>query len=195
MRLAPIPPAELSMEQKPLYHTLRAGIQKQFSSFKAVREDGALLGPFNPWLHEPHVGKAVWALTESLASRSVLPDEARQIAILVTGARFKAAFEIYAHVHVAREKQLAASKLATIVAGQRPHDLDEAEAAAFDVTYALGAGGVLPRATYERAHDAFGPHGVAELIYLVGLYAMVCTTLNGFDVPVPEQQDGSAAGQ
>ena len=29
-------------------------------------------------------------------------------------------------------------------------------------------------------------HGIVELIYLAGLYCAVSVTLNGFDVPVPE---------
>jgi 4-carboxymuconolactone decarboxylase len=37
--------------------------------------------------------------------------------------------------------------------------------------------------------DAFGAEAAAELIYLVGLYCMVSTTLNGFDVPLPEGED------
>ncbi|GGC36646.1 hypothetical protein GCM10011504_13790 [Siccirubricoccus deserti] len=40
----------------------------------------------------------------------------------------------------------------------------------------------------------FGPHGAAELIYLVGLYALVSMTLNGFDVPVPEDAPVNIAG-
>lgn len=121
-----------------------------------------------------------------------MPEAARQVAILVTGACFRSTYELYAHVHVARGKGLAEGKVATIVAGQRPPDLTAEEGLAYDVATALNAGGVLPRIVYERAVAAFGPHGIAELIYLVGLYAMVCMTLNGFDVPVPEQQDGSS---
>ena len=37
-------------------------------------------------------------------------------------------------------------------------------------------------------HDTFGQHGTNEMIYLVGLYSMVSTTLNGFNVPVPERE-------
>ena len=192
MRLPPLAPARLSPEQKDLYETLRRGIAERFSGFEAVRGDGALLGPFNAWLHEPAIGRAVWGLTEAVADRAALPEAARQIAILVTGARFHAAYELYAHVHVARDEGLAADKVATIVAGQRPADLTPDEALAYDVAAALNAGGILPRLPYERARDAFGPHGVAELIHLVGLYAMVCITLNGFDVPIPEQRDPAA---
>jgi hypothetical protein len=46
---------------------------------------------------------------------------------------------------------------------------------------------VLPELTYRQAVDAFGESGAAELIYLVGLYCLVSCTLNGFDVPVPQE--------
>jgi hypothetical protein len=49
---------------------------------------------------------------------------------------------------------------------------------------------VLPELTYRAAIDAFGVHGAAELCYLVGLYCLVSVTLNGFDVPVPEPEEG-----
>jgi len=34
----------------------------------------------------------------------------------------------------------------------------------------------------------FGQHPTNEMIYLVGLYCLVSTTLNGFNVPVPERE-------
>jgi 4-carboxymuconolactone decarboxylase len=72
------------------------------------------------------------------------------------------------------------------VAGQRPNDLARDEAIAYDVASALVGHGVLPELTYCQAVQAFGEHGAAELIYLVGLYCLVSVTLNGFDIPVPE---------
>lgn len=188
MRLPPIPPSEFNDEQRDLYDTLRAGIAKQFQGFQTARADGALLGAFNPWLHEPRIGRAVWELTEAVSACGALPDNARQVAILATGARFKAAFELYAHVRIARDKGLAPDEIATITAGQRPADLSPDEAAVYDAATALNTGGVLPGPVYARIQTAFGPRGIAELIHLVGLYAMVCTTLNGFDVPIPGQQ-------
>jgi hypothetical protein len=186
MRLPLIPPAGLSAEQRPLYEDMREGIGKTFHGFAAIREDGALLGPWNPWIHEPHIGKPIWELTKVLSQQSKLPDSARQVAILVTGAHFRAAYEIYAHVAIAEHDKLPDAKLATIIAGQRPSDLTRDEAIAYDIAAALTSGGVLPELTYRAAVDAFGAHGAAELLYLVGLYCLVSVTLNGFDVPVPE---------
>jgi 4-carboxymuconolactone decarboxylase len=87
---------------------------------------------------------------------------------------------------LAERRGLSDEKIATVVAGQRPSDLARDEVIAYDVASALVGHGVLPELTYRQAVKAFGEHGAAELIYLVGLYCLVSVTLNGFDVPVPE---------
>jgi 4-carboxymuconolactone decarboxylase len=186
MRLPIIPPNKLSDEQKVLAADMKEGIAKSFQGFANVRDDGALLGPWNPWLSEPTFGKPVWELTKAMASNPSLPAAIREIAILVTGAHFKAAYELYAHVIAAERRGLSDEKLATIVAGQRPVDLTKQEAIAYDFASALVSGGVLPELTYRAAIEQFGQHSVAELSYLIGLYCMVSVTLNTFDVPVPE---------
>ncbi len=188
MRLPVILPADLSPEQKPLYEDMKAGISSNFSVFKTVREDGALIGPWNPWLHEPVIGKAVWELTKAMTAQASLPDPVRQVAILVVGAHFDAAYEIYAHIAVAERESMSKRRLATLVCGEKPDDLNEAESIAYDVTFALVNGGVLPEPAYALAVETFGQHGTNELIYLVGLYCMVSMTLNGFNVPVPERE-------
>jgi 4-carboxymuconolactone decarboxylase len=192
MRLPFIPPSDLSPEQRPLYEDMSDGIGRSFHGFAAIREDGALMGPWNPWLHAPRIGKPIWDLVKAISGQSDLPESARQVAILVTGAHFHAGYEIYAHVAVAEHDKLSDEKLATIIAGQRPPDLTREEAIAYDVAAALTAGGVLPELTYRAAVDAFGANGAVELCYLVGVYFLVSVTLNGFDVPVPEHAEGRA---
>lgn len=188
MRLPLIPPNELSPEQKDLYDSMRKGIASNFNAFKVEREDGALMGPWNPWLHEPGIGKAIWDLTLAMTANAVLPDNVRQIAILVVGARYNAAYELYAHVAVAEKAGMSAERLAALVADLKPVDLSKEENVAFDFSYALSRGGTLPEPLYRLAIATFGQHGTNELIYLVGLYALVSTTLNGFNVPAPERE-------
>ena len=188
MRLPLIAPADLTPEQRPLYDDMRKGIASNFNAFKVEREDGALMGPWNPWLHEPAIGKAIWDFTLAMTANAVLPDNVRQIAILVVGARYDAAYEIYAHIAVAEREGMPAERLATLVADLKPNDLSKDESVAFDVAYALSRGGVLPEPLYVLAVKTFGQHGANELIYLVGLYALVSVTLNGFNVPVPERE-------
>jgi 4-carboxymuconolactone decarboxylase len=188
MRLPLIAPAELKPEQKPLYEDMRKGIASNFNAFKTVREDGALMGPWNPWLHEPGIGTAIWGLTLAMTTNATLADNVRQIVILVVGARFDAAYEIYAHIAVAEREGMHPERLATLVADLKPNDLSPDESVAFDVAYKLVRGGVLPEPLYRLAVNTFGQHGTNEMIYLVGLYSLVSTTLNGFNVPVPERE-------
>jgi len=188
MRLPLIAPADLTPEQKPLYDDMRKGIASNFNAFKVEREDGALMGPWNPWLHEPAIGKAIWNLTLAMTAGAALADNVRQVVILVVGARFDAAYEIYAHIAVAEREKMKPERLATLVANLKPNDLAADESIGFDVAYALVRGGVLPEPLYRLAVATFGQHGCNELIYLVGLYSLVSTTLNGFNVPVPERE-------
>ena len=189
MRLPLLSPADLSAEQKPLYEDMKAGITSNFNNFVSVRaEDGALMGPWNPWLHEPKIGGAIWALTKAMTMEASIPDAARQVAILVVGAHFDAAYEIYAHVAMAAREGQMSERLSTMVSGSRPGDLSKEEGIAYDVTFALVNGGPLPRPCYDMAIEAFGQHGTNELIYLVGLYCLVSVTLNGFAVPLPEKE-------
>jgi 4-carboxymuconolactone decarboxylase len=114
-----------------------------------------------------------------------LPEVSRQIVILVVGAHFRAAYEIYAHSAVGRAAGISEAQIATITSGHRPLDLSEEAQTAFDVAAALLNGGVLTTPAYQRAIELFGQPGVNELIYLVGHYCFVSITLNGFDIPVP----------
>ena len=192
MRLPLIAPADLTDDQKPLYADMKKGIGSDFNAFITIAPEGtpqagALMGPWNPWLHEPRIGGAIWELTKAMTMEATLPDTVRQIAILVTGAHFDAAYEIYAHIAVAEKDEIDDGTLATLVSGSRPDGLSKQDGVGYDVAYALVNGGVLPEPVYRLAVSTFGQHGANELIYLVGLYSLVSMTLNGFNVPLPEK--------
>ncbi len=144
MRLPLIAPADLTDAQKPLYADMKQGIASNFSDFKTVADNGALMGPWNPWLHEPVIGKAVWDLTKAMSMQATLPDPARQVAILVTGAHFDAAYELYAHIAVAEREGMSASRLSELCANLKPADLDAQESVAYDVAFALVNGACCP---------------------------------------------------
>ena len=188
MRLPLIAPTDLTADQKPLYEDMKKGIASNFNAFKTITPEGALIGPWNAWLHEPVIGRAVWELTKAMTAQASLPDPIRQLVILVVGAHFDAAYELYAHIAVAEKEGTNAQRISTLCAGARPSDLTPEEACAYDVAYALTGGGVLPEPCYTLAVKTFGQHGANELIHLIGLYCMVSTTLNGFNVPVPERE-------
>jgi alkylhydroperoxidase family enzyme len=186
MRLPLLPPEALSPDQTPLYGAFRVQIDGGFTGFKSVREDGALLGPWSVWIHEPKVGEPIRVLLDAISGMKRLSDPVKQIAILAVGSRFKAAYEMYAHAAVGGRDGLSVDKLASVCAGQRPADLTREEATAFDVAMALLDGGVLAGATYDAARTELGQPALNELIQIIGLYAFVSITLNAYDVPTEE---------
>jgi 4-carboxymuconolactone decarboxylase len=186
MRLSLIPPDALSPEQKPLYDEMKAGIAAKYSNFTMMRSDGAILGPWSAWLHDPELGHALWDATQGMTHFRHLPEMVRQIVILSVGAHFGAAYEIYAHGAVASANGMSAQRLATIAAGLRPPDLSGEEGLGYDMATALLNGGVLAAPIWNQALAAFGEKGAREIVYLVGHYCFVSLTLNGFDIPVPD---------
>ena len=186
MRLPTLPPDQLTPEQRVLYDRNREQIAHGFTAFKAVREDGALLGPWGVFLHEPAVGQAHYDQIAAVTAMKRLAPSAKQVAILTVGARFKAGYELYAHAATAQDEGMDPAKIATLAAGGRPLDLTPEEACAYEVATALLDGGVLPGATYRAARDRLGHGALTELVLWVGTYAQVSITLNAFDVPSEE---------
>ena len=190
MRLPLLPPDSLSSTQKDLYDDMVDVIEKNFGELVARRADGALIGPFNGWLHFPQFGKPAWAFNRAMYEHSVLPGAIHQLVILVTAAKFGARYAIYGHEYFAQRAGLDEAKIATVVAGERPTDLTQDESVAYDMAAALNRGGPLPETTYRAALNTFGEGGVAEIVFLVGCFSMVAVTLNAFDASVPGREEG-----
>jgi alkylhydroperoxidase family enzyme len=164
-------------------------VKKDLGDIVASRKDGALIGPFNGWLHFPQFGKPAWAFNRAMYEHNVLPAEIGQLVILVTVAKFGARFAIYAHEKFARRAGLAEDKIATIVAGDQPAGLTHDERVAYDMAAAQNRGGPLPETTYQAALTTFGEQGLGKIVFLVGCFSMVGITLNAFDECVPGRDE------
>lgn len=145
MRLPPLPPPSLTAAQHDLYDD----IDGEFGDLVAHRSDGALIGPFNGWLHFPQFGSPAWSFNKSLWEHAQLPGSIHQLVILVTAAKFGARYAIYGHEYFAHRAGLSESKIATITAGERPADLSDDEGVAYDTAASLNRGGALPETPIE----------------------------------------------
>ena len=90
---------------------MRKGIEANFKGFTAIDDAGRLIGPSNPWLHFRKFRGPVWELVKAPSSSPKLPRPVREIAILVTGAHFHSAYQIYAHVPVAELRGITDEKI------------------------------------------------------------------------------------
>ena len=90
---------------------MRKGIEANFKGFTAIDDAGRLIGPSKPWLYFRKFRGPVWELVKAPSSSPKLPRPVREIAILVTGAHFHSAYQIYAHVLVAELRGITDEKI------------------------------------------------------------------------------------
>jgi hypothetical protein len=183
VRASLVPRSEIRPERKALYDAFSKRVSQRYSIFKTTRVDGALLGPWAVWLQVPKTGEAIRQLIETIEAMPGLKTSTVQAIILATGARFNAAYELYAHSSVAATMGLSDSQIATLSVGGSPTDLDEEAKLAIEVTHGLLRGGVLPGPLFKRAINVLGQDGFDHLIYIVSQYCLVSICLNAYDVP------------
>jgi 4-carboxymuconolactone decarboxylase len=185
MRLPSIPASEINDHQRQLYDALIDHVRENFSGIATTADDGALLGPWGVWIQVPDIGSAMLKLIKAIGALPGLSARARQVAILVTAAKFNAAYEIYAHNAIAKDDGLSDAQIATLLAGARPDDLGEDETIAADIALALLRGGPLPEPLYTAGRTLMGQDGLNGLIFTVAQYSLVGVMLNGYAVPAP----------
>lgn len=181
MRLPPLPPENLTAEQRLLYDDICEFVDANFGDLVARRADGALIGPFNGWLHHPQFGVPAWRFNRALWEHQVLPATVHQLVILVTAARVGAPYEVRGHEYFALRAGLPEDTIAAVAAGDRPPTLTRDEGIAYATAAVLIRGRPLPDSTYRAALAAFGESGVAEIAFLVACFTMVGVGLNAFD--------------
>ena len=189
MRLPMLPPASLSPDQQSVYDDMVDVIEENFGELVARRSDGALIGPFNAWLHFPQFGKPAWAFNRAMWEHSVLPAAIHQLVILVTAAKFGARYEIYGHEYFAGRAGLADQKIASIVAGERPEDLTHEERVAYDMAAALNRGRPLPETptALSSAPSESRPSPKSSFSSAASRFGV---TLNAFDASAPGREEG-----
>ena len=180
-RLTPVRPEAMTDDQQTLYDAILGG--KRGPGMRG--EDGALIGPFNAMLLNPHVGDRVQRLGEALRFDISLPRNVIEVATLVVGSHWRAQFEWWAHERLAKQAGVSEAVIAAIKHGERPDFSNDDEAGAYDAASELYRTQRLTDASYAKAVQRFGEPGVFELIALVGYYSLVSLLLNGFDVPLP----------
>jgi 4-carboxymuconolactone decarboxylase len=162
-----------------------------------VNEQGGLVGPFNAFVHAPHVGRRLGSLGQVLRFGTSIERRLSEIAIITVGARWKAEFEWWAHARMAREHGVADAAVDAIGRGQDPGFEAEDERAVYSVARQLAVTGQLDQEAYDAARRLLGDAGMVELVSLCGYYTLISFLLNAFAVPLPPGAAsawGSAAG-
>ncbi|HEB88130.1 MAG TPA: hypothetical protein ENI85_01025 [Deltaproteobacteria bacterium] len=185
-RIAPLRPDELDRGARRLYEAVLASPRGQGAVRRIVlREDGTLTGPFDAWLRTPVVGEHLERAGMALRTDTVLPADAREIAVLVVARAWGAGFEWAVHGIAARRAGVPEAVIEAIGRGRRPALEDPACQAAHDVASELVSRRRLSDPTFARAKAALGERALVEVVTQVGFYQMVSGLLESFRPPAP----------
>jgi 4-carboxymuconolactone decarboxylase len=188
-RLPLAEPAALTDEQRALFDRMMARIVPwaDEAGFQSTAPDGRLIGPFNPALLNPAVTTSMLDLSFAEQTHTSLSDRVREVVVLAVGAVWRADYEVYAHVALARTAGLSEQAARMIAAGQEPDELSEPETIAQRITMALSVAHRVDDTLYRQAEDAYGAQGLVDIAFLIGIYHVVCAVLTVFSIPAPGQ--------
>lgn len=147
---------------------------------------GDLVGPFLPLFHSPELSQHVQRLGAYIRFESALPEDLKELAILVTARHWSAQFEWYAHRRLAEKAGLDAATIAAIAERRRPESLTPVQAAVYDLASELHCEHRVSDTTFARAAEHFDRRALMDLTGLCGYYALIAMVLNTAEVPVPE---------
>ncbi|MES2970278.1 MAG: carboxymuconolactone decarboxylase family protein [Pseudomonadota bacterium] len=172
-RLADLNPATLTPDQKRIHDAILSGPR------------GIVEGPLRVWLTSPGLADTAQQLGAFCRYKTSLPPRLSELAILVTGAFWKAGFEWAVHAPIAIKAGVTPSVAEAIRVGEPPHFAQEDEAAVHAFAIELHRDHQVKPATYARAVAVLGETGVVELVGILGYYTLISMTINAFEVPLP----------
>lgn len=150
-----------------------------------VNSSGALVGPFNAFVHAPDIGRRLSSLGAALRFGTSIDRRLTEVAIITVGSRWKAEFEWWAHARMATEHGVPDAVVEAIGRGEEPPFAAEDERTVYAVARELTRDGQLGQASYAAAHELLGDNGMVELVSLCGYYTLISYLLNAFRVALP----------
>ena len=172
-RLPELAPERMSPAQRQVYDAIVAGPR------------GVVQGPLKVWLHSPELASRAQELGAFCRYHTTLPKRLSELAILITGAHWKAGFEWFVHAPEGIKAGLDPAIVEAIRQGRQPDFAKADEAALYTFTRELLAHRRVSDATYRAAAAELGEPGVVELVGILGYYALISMTIVAFEVPLP----------
>jgi len=133
--------------------------------------------PYNIYLRSPELAPRLSALSDFVRWHTSLPPRLSEFAILLAARQWTQQFEWHAHYPLAIKGGLDPKILADVAAGRRPAELQDDEAALYNLVTEIYRDKKVSDATFQAAIGKFGERGVMEIIAIIGYYDLVSMTL------------------
>ena len=189
-RLKPLKPEEMNAEQLKYHEMIMAR-----PIFKDLAKNSPLEGPYDAWVRSPDLMQSLLPYARYVREGGVLEARLVELAIITVGRVWSAEFEFAAHAVYAVKAGIDPEIVEAIDRNEIPEFEKDDEAAVYRFAKELTSMYRVEDETYQAALEQIGEQGVVELIALMGLYVMVCMSLNAFEVPLMDGMKKPFAGK
>ncbi len=172
-RIPDLVPEQLDAAQKRIYDAIVSGPR------------GKVEGPLRVWLTSAELADKAQALGAFCRYGTSLPPRLSELAILVTGAYWRAGFEWHVHAPIGVQAGLDPVAVEAIRVGEEPAFSRDDEKAVYAFARELLTARRVSDATYASCDKNLGARGVVDLVGVLGYYGLISMTINAFEVPVP----------
>lgn len=170
-RIAPIPVASLSPEQRTLVSA-------------QIRPDGSLFNLYGTMVNHPNLYAPRVRFGSYLQRDSLLDPETRELAIMRTAWNINAAYEWGHHVEAAKAAGLSDDQIARIARGPSAGGWTEKQRAILQAADELRREAFISDATWATLGRYYDMKERIEIVYTVGGYTMTGLAINSFGIQI-----------
>jgi 4-carboxymuconolactone decarboxylase len=163
---------QLSPEHKALYDAVKANRPK-------------LVGPFSVLMHNPPLADAVNKVVDAIRKDGKLEKRLYELIVLIVVRHASAGYAWAVHDPLGRKAGLSDDVVDAIHDGHKPSFVKADEKAIYDAVTELLTTNKISDGAYQALIKHFGLRETVEIVTCVGLYCMVGSVINAFDVPTP----------
>ena len=171
-RYEPVNFDQLTPEHKALYEAVRANRPK-------------LVGPFSVLMHNPPLAHAVNQVVDAVRKDGKLDKRLYELIVLIVVRHASAGYAWAVHEPLARKAGVSGDVVDAIHAKRKPSFTKPDEKTIYEAVTELLSTNKIGDAAYQALIQEFGLPKTIEAITCVGLYCMIGSVINAFQVPTP----------
>lgn len=142
------------------------------------------LNVYRMLMHSPAFAPAYCAMADVLLRRSSLPDKWREMIILRVGHRYDAPYELYHHEKLACKAGVGQDIIAALQPDADRSVLSEQESLLIEMVDEVLDHHGLSVESRDMLATIFSSVQLADFIFTIGFYQLVCNFLTTFGVPL-----------
>lgn len=182
-RIEPLLPSEWDEEALDALGAFPASLNFVMSRWNEKSDDIRGMHVLGFFATHPALAKAFLTLNKHVATDTTLTTRERELLILRIGWLTKSEYEFGQHIILGRRAGITDEEIERIQIGPEATGWSTDDADLIRAADDLHNGSRLSDATFERLSKRYDHQQVMDLIFVVGVYALMATAINTYNIP------------